>query len=246
MKKESIWLATLCVLMAHGGSVNAAENSAAASSSSTREDFAKDKAGEDPRSFSPVVGNWMVAADGDNRVFVVDGSKWKEGKASAGVADKARALYGDRYAEFLDSVQKYAYFPLAVNKDVQDFANGELTVRFKPISGRIDQAAGIVFNLKQNGDYLVVRANALENNVVLFKYVRGKRNSVKWIRNTPTSSGLWHDLKVTLQGKTVKGYLDGKLYLEHNLEQPVSGKVGLWSKADSVVYFDDFKAAPGS
>ena len=68
-----------------------------------------------------------------------------------------------RAREFLDRVQAYAYFPYTVAKDVDDFRNGEISVRFEGVSGRIDQGAGILFNLKPNGDYLTVRANPLEN-----------------------------------------------------------------------------------
>ncbi|MBL0184912.1 MAG: hypothetical protein IPP97_04165 [Candidatus Obscuribacter sp.] len=207
-------------------------------------DFSGDTVGGEPKTFAPVVGHWMISADQDKKVFTVDGSKWKEGQASATLADKARALYGDRYAEFLDNVKKYAYFPLAVYKDLDDFKAGEISVRFKPIAGHIDQGAGIVFNLKANGDYLVIRANALENNLVLFKYEHGKRSPVKWIRNTPTPTRQWHDLKVVIQGTSVKGYLDGKPYLEDQLKAPVSGKIGLWSKADSVMHFSDFHVKP--
>src|SRR6516165_1537127 len=103
-----------------------------------------------------------IETDEGKKVLVVDGRQWKEGQASAGLADKARALYGERYAEFLDRVQAYAYFPYVVAKDVPDFHNGEMSVRFEGISGRIDQGAGLLFNLKPNGDYLTVRANPLE------------------------------------------------------------------------------------
>jgi hypothetical protein len=67
---------------------------------------------------------------------------------------------------------------------------------------------------------------------------------VKRIRNTPTPSGQWQDLKVRISGPKVEAYLNGKLYLEHTLPAPVSGKIGVWSKADSVVYFDDYRAIP--
>src|SRR5215471_15921765 len=122
-------------------------------------DFSDETVGSEPKSFLSVVGVWRIESDGNNKVLVVDGRQWKEGQASAGLADKARALYGDRYAEFLDRVQAYAYFPYVVAKDVNDFRNGEISVRFEGISGRIDQGAGILFNLKPNGDYLTVRAN---------------------------------------------------------------------------------------
>jgi hypothetical protein len=214
------------------------------SKDATTVDFSLDTVGAEPKAFAAVVGHWLINQDDGKNLLTVDGSKWKEGRASAGIAEKARALYGERYAEFLDNVKKYAYFPLAIYKGTDDFTNGEISIRFKPISGRIDQAGGLVFNLKPNGDYLVLRGNALENNLVLFKYVHGKRSSVKWIRNTPTATRQWHDLKLTIEGVSVKGYLDGNLYLEETLTAPVSGKVGLWSKADSVVHFDQFRVTP--
>jgi hypothetical protein len=207
-------------------------------------DFSDETVGAEPKSFLSVVGVWRIEAEGNNKVLVVDGRQWKEGQASAGIADKARALYGDRYAEFLDRVQAYAYFPYTVAKDVSDFRDGEISVRFEGISGRIDQGAGILFNLKPNGDYLTVRANPLENNLVLWKFEKGKRSSVKWIRDTPTATRQWHDLKVRIAGTKVEGYLDGKLYLEHMLPQPVTGRIGLWSKADSHMYFDDYTVTP--
>src|SRR6516225_1982146 len=158
-------------------------------------DFSNDSVGAEPKSFLSVVGVWRIENDDGKKVLVVDGRQWKEGQTSAGLADKARALDGDRYAEFLDRVQAYAYFPYVVAKDVTDFRDGEISVRFEGISGRIDQGAGILFNLKPNGDYLTVRANPLENNLVLWKFEKGKRSSVKWIRNTPTPTRQWHDLK---------------------------------------------------
>src|SRR6266566_5412085 len=203
-------------------------------------DFSDETVGAEPKSFLNVVGVWRVEQEGAKKVLAVDGRQWKEGQSSAGIADKARALYGERYAEFLDRVQAFAYYPYVVAKDVEDFKNGEITVRFEGLSGRIDQGAGILFNLKPNGDYLTIRANCLENNLVLWKFEKGKRSSVSWVRNAPAATKQWHDLKVRVSGAKVEGYLDGKLYLEHTLPEPVSGRIGLWSKADSHMYFSDY------
>jgi len=203
-------------------------------------DFSSEAVGAEPQSMVPVVGFWRIENDNGKKVLAVDGRQWKEGQSSTGIADKARALYGERYAEFLDRVQVYAYFPYVVAPKVENFTDGEITVRFEGLSGRIDQGAGILFNLKPNGDYLTIRANCLENNLVLWKFENGKRSSVKWVRNTPTATRQWHDLKVRISGTKVEGYLDGKLYLEHTLDQPVSGRIGLWSKADSHMYFTDY------
>jgi hypothetical protein len=203
-------------------------------------DLSGETVGAEPKSFVSVVGFWRVEDDSGKKVLVVDGRQWKEGQSSAGIADKARALYGERYAEFLDRVQAYAYYPYVVAPNVDNFTDGEITVRFEGLSGRIDQGAGILFNLKPNGDYLTIRANCLENNLVLWKFEKGKRSSVNWVRNTPTATHQWHDLKIRISGTKVEGYLDGKLYLEHTLAQPVSGRIGLWSKADSHMYFTDY------
>ncbi len=209
-------------------------------------DFSRDTVGAEPSTLVSVVGIWRIESEGNKKVLAVDGRQWKEGQSSAGIADKARALYGDRYAEFLDRVQAYAYYPYVVSKDVQDFKKGEISVRFEGISGRIDQGAGILFNLKPNGDYLTIRANCLENNLVLWKFEKGKRSSVKWVRDTPTPSRQWHELKVRIDGAKVEAWLDGKRYLEHTLPEPVSGRIGLWSKADSHVYFDDYTVTPSN
>jgi len=203
-------------------------------------DLGGEAVGAEPKSFVPVVGFWRIENDGGKKVLVVDGRQWKEGQSSAGIADKARALYGERYAEFLDRVQAYAYYPYAVAPGIANFTEGEITVRFEGLSGRIDQGAGILFNLKPNGDYLTIRANCLEENLVLWKFEKGKRSSVSWVRNTPTATRQWHDLKVRISGTKVEGYLDGKLYLQHTLTEPVTGRIGLWSKADSHMYFSDY------
>jgi hypothetical protein len=231
-------------IVAFGGIGLAACLDYAAAAEGVKVGFSNETVGAEPTSFLNVVGVWRIEAEADHKVLAVDGRQWKQGQAAAGVADKARALYGERYAEFLDRVQAYAYFPYTVAKDVADFRGGEISVRFEGISGRIDQGAGILFNLKPNGDYLTVRANPLENNLVLWKFENGRRSSVKWIPNTPTATRQWHDLKIRIAGAKVEGYLNGKLYLEHVLPAPVSGHIGLWSKADSHVYFDDYAITP--
>jgi hypothetical protein len=204
-------------------------------------DFQDETIGAQPKSFLPIVGNFSIGAEGDNKVLVIDGRAWKQGQTATGVADRAKTLYGERYGEFLDNVKAFAYYPYAVANGVDDLRQGEISLRFKGISGRIDQGAGILFNLKPNGDYLTVRANPLENNLVLWKFEKGRRSSVKWVRDVPTPTNTWLDLKVVIKGNTVEGYLNGKLYLTHPLAEPVSGKIGVWSKADSHMYIDNYR-----
>ncbi|BBB33466.1 conserved hypothetical protein [Thermotomaculum hydrothermale] len=213
-------------------------------SSVIKVDFDSEKGNKTSSYFASIVGLWHLDRDGDNIVYAVDGRKWARGTMSSGVAEKAKLLYGERYAEFLDNVQAYKYFPLTVFKGIENFTGGEISVRFKGISGRIDQGAGIAFDIKKNGDYLVIRANPLENNLVLFRLKNGRRSVVKWIRNVKTPSKVWHTLKVVIDGRKVYGYLNGKLYLTYTNKTPISGRIGLWSKADSYVFFDDFTVKP--
>ena len=215
-------------------------NSETGSNKSIIYDFSQETVGAMPVSFAPAVGNWIIGIDKENQVLVVDGRKWRQGQAATGLADKARALYGERYAEFLDNVKAYAYYPFAVAQTVENFTDGKISVRFKAIAGRIDQGAGILFDLKSNGDYYALRANPLENNLVLWRFKHGRRSSVSWVRNVKTASRKWHLLQITIDQNLIKGFVNGRQYLTHKLPEPVSGKVGLWTKADSVVYFDDY------
>jgi hypothetical protein len=213
---------------------------ALAASPSFLEDFQNDKVGQDPKSFASLVGDWYVSDERGNKVYAVDGRKWSKGKVASGVADKSRAIYGNRYAEFLDRVQAFAYYPLSIYKPVDNFKNGEISFRFKGVTGRIDQCAGIAFNVKPNGDYLIFRANCLENNIVLWKYERGKRTPIKWVYKIVTPPGHWMTLAMAVRGKRILGRLNGVNVFDFEYTEPIDGKVGLWSKADSVVYFDDF------
>jgi len=205
--------------------------------------FNDDKPGAPPSRFEPVIGDWSVAELGGQRGLMVDGSKWRQGTPSASLADQARRLYGDRYAEFLDGVKAFAFFPLAVYKG--DCPANDLTLSFKfyPQAGRIDQGAGIAWSIAPDGSYWGVRANALEDNLLFFKVVRGKRSILQTVRGVHTETRTWHTLKATLHDKAITVDLDGKEVLQRALEAPASGRCGVWSKADSQVLFDDFTIA---
>jgi hypothetical protein len=210
-----------------------------------RVSLAREVVGREPKSFLPMVGNWVIASDEGKNVVLVDGREWKRGQPSGGLADKARAIYGARHEEFIDNVKAFAYFPIAVAQSVSNFTDGEIAMRFKLIGGTLDRCAGILFNVRSNGDYLAVRYNGTEDNLVLWTFNSGKRSFVKrGSENVPLELGTWHDMKVVVHGTQLQGYLDGKLLLEHTLSEPVSGKVGLWSKTDSMSEFDSFMVSP--
>src|SRR5580693_7873016 len=85
-----------------------------------------DKVGKEPTHFLPMVGQWVVATDEGKKVVMVDGREWKKGQAADGLADKARAIYGATHEEFIDNVKEFAYYPIAVAKDIPNFDNGDI------------------------------------------------------------------------------------------------------------------------
>jgi hypothetical protein len=208
--------------------------------------FNDDKPGAPPAQFAPVIGDWVVAELGGQRGLLVDGSKWRSGTASASLADQARRLYGDRYAEFLDGVKAFAFFPLAVYAGECPAHELTVSLKFYPQAGRIDQAAGIAWSIAPDGSYWGVRANALEDNLLFFKVVRGKRTIVQTVRGVHTETRTWHSLKATLRDQSITVDLDGKAVLKRALEAAPSGRCGVWSKADSQVLFDDVSVGGAS
>src|ERR1700704_3712721 len=204
-------------------------------------DLSKEKAGGESTKFLSVVGNWSIVQDGDKKALAVDGREWMRGQPAGGLAEKARAIYGSRHEEFIDNVKAFAYFPYAVAKDIDDFHDGEISLRFKSVAGQLDRCSGILFNLKPNGDYLAVRFNGMEDNVVLWTFNKGTRKFVKkGSENVPLAMNQWHTLQISVHGTNLQGSLNGKHLLDYTLAEPVSGKVGVWSKTDSVSYFDDY------
>ncbi len=210
-----------------------------------RIDVAQEKPGGEPKNFIPVVGDWFVAQADGRSVLMVDGRKWKNGQPAGGLVDKARAIYGSRHEEFIDNVKAFAYYPYAVAQGVDDFHDGEISMRFQIIDGVLDQCAGILFNVKPNGDYLTVRFNGKEDNLVLWTFNKGVRRFVK--RGTeewPLNMKQWYSMKIVVKGTKLEGYLNDRKLLDYTLSEPVSGKVGVWSKTDSVIYYDDFTVTP--
>jgi hypothetical protein len=118
-----------------------------------------------------------------------------------------------------------------------------ISVRFKPVSGTSDRAAGIIFRVQDQNNYYILRANALEDNVNLYKYERGRRSLIKE-GTVKVPSGVWQELRVEVTGITMRGFLNGRLVVEASDDTFKSGKVGLWTKADSVTCFDNIEITP--
>ncbi|GEJ57127.1 hypothetical protein [Anaeromyxobacter diazotrophicus] len=150
---------------------------------------------------------------------------------------------GDHVLTQLDADGTDYRFPVAI-ADAPRLADLRLEVRCKPVSGKIDQACGLVFRYRDAGDYYVVRANALEDNVNLYKVVNGRRREVEGWRGR-VATGTWHALAVEARGDRLRVYWEGKPILEARDDTfREAGQVGVWTKADSVTSFDALTATP--
>ncbi len=137
-------------------------------------------------------------------------------------------------------------FPVAVVSD-SSARDLKLSVRFKAVSGEVDRAGGLVWRYKDENNYYICRANALENNFRLYRVIGGSRKQFAGA-NLEVTSGQWHTIAVENRGNKFSCYYDGKLAFEAEDDKiQDAGKVGVWTKADSVTHFDDltFEALNG-
>ncbi len=194
-------------------------HSAPTDAASWKWDFESDPAGKPPSGFSFArtgsgrMGRWLVQAEKDSPS-------------------------GTKVLAQLDTDATSYRFPVAVADSVS-LVNLRLSVRCKAVSGKVDQACGLVFRYRDENNYYVVRANALENNVRLYNVKDGKRQQFTgW--GGPVLAASWHALAVELRDDRFQVYWNNKMVIEvRDRTFFESGKVGLWTKADSVTYFDD-------
>lgn len=132
-----------------------------------------------------------------------------------------------------------ATYPVCI-KDDASLKDGFVEVKFKPISGKEDQAGGLIWRAKDSNNYYVARANALEDNITIYDTLNGRRTERKRT-NVKVAPGQWHTLRVDFQGNHFTVTFDGKKALEWDDDKfKEAGKVGVWTKADSITLFDDF------
>lgn len=234
-----------------------------------RVDLANEQVGKPPAAFEPMVGTWVVVRDGRDKVIMVDGRPWVASKDNPTrlLLQTARKLYGTSNEELMDNAKQFAYYPVAVLRGVDNFLDGTISMKFKTIGGESDRCSGILFNVKPNGDWLAIRYNDTENNVALWEFHNGVRRNIKFSdRAKPfmLDRNAWHELKLTVDGARLTGWLDGVEAIQYTLgsepaagrngaanadlfpannpvlRPPVAGRVGLWSKTDSTSYFKDY------
>lgn len=132
-----------------------------------------------------------------------------------------------------------ATYPVCI-KDNTSLKDGFVEVKFKPLAGKEDQAGGVIWRCKDADNYYIARANALEDNVTIYHTIKGKRVSFKNV-DLKVAPAVWHTLRVDFQGNKFTVTFDGKKAIEATDDSfSEAGKVGVWTKADSVTIFDDF------
>jgi hypothetical protein len=135
-------------------------------------------------------------------------------------------------------------FPLAI-LDNLSLRDGDVSVRVKPMSGRANQSGGVVWRYRDPNNYYLARASALENTVALYKVENGRRLQLAPPVRHEIPSSAWTILKVSVKGNRFQVYLDHRRILQGwDNTFAAAGKVGLWTVADSVTYFDDFRVYP--
>jgi hypothetical protein len=132
-----------------------------------------------------------------------------------------------------------ATFPVCIKNDT-NLKDGFVEVKFKPVAGKEDQAGGVIWRVQDANNYYIARANALEDNVTIYHTINGKRVAFKNV-NTKVTSGVWHTLRVDFEGNKFTVTFDRAKVIEATDESFANaGKVGVWTKADSVTEFDNF------
>jgi hypothetical protein len=203
-----------------------AQSSGASDTASHSFNFDADRAGSAPAAFSfgrtgsGAVGRWVTRAESD-------------------APSKPNVL-----AQMDADATDYR-FPVAV-ANAPSLRDLRLSVKCKPVSGKVDQACGLVFRYRDENNYFLTRANALEGNVRLYFVKNGQRKQISSYSGG-VGAGAWHDYVVEARGDHIQVFWDGKKVLDHNDSTfPDAGRIGVWTKADSVTYFDDLTVTPVS
>jgi hypothetical protein len=194
----------------------------AAAGQSAKVDFEKDDAGKPPTGFS----------------FALTG----KGRPGVWIVKKDDQAHGNVLVQTDADTTDYR-FPVAVYDSVTA-KDVDLSVQFKAISGRGDQGAGLVWRYRDQDNYYITRCNALEDNCTIYHVVNGRR--VAFLnQGVKVASNVWHTLKVDAAAEHFVVTFDGRKVLDaKDATFKDAGKVGLRTKADSVVAFDDFSIAP--
>jgi hypothetical protein len=191
-----------------------------------------------------VIGNWSAVDDG-GPALKTDGSAWSGATSREQLTTAMKPFFTAVGDSLVANGTAPGAFPLAVWSGTPNFTNGTIRVQFKMIAGKDDQNAGIVFGLQPNGEYHYIRYNTKDGDVAAWRFANGDR--VRIVHGTATKPlplNTWHELVVRVQGAKVIGTVNGSITMEHTLDKPVTGRVGVWTKRDAVTLFRNYRVEP--
>lgn len=187
-----------------------------------------------------VIGNWTTTENG--RVMTADGAGRSAAMTRAQFETAIRPFFPALSEEMVANGTAPGAFPLALWTGDSAFSSGTLRVQFNMLAGATDQNAGIVFGLQPNGEYHYVRYNTKDGDMAVWRFAKGDRvRIVHGKASTPLPLNAWHELVVRISGRRVVGTVNGTITVEHALERPLTGRVGLWTKRDAVTSFRNFR-----
>lgn len=202
----------------------------------------RDRVGAEPSSFVVLAGNWTVLEEGGERLLRVDGTSWKPGTPPEDLSAKAMVLFPSAAETFGSRVLKGLQFPYAIDRSVGSFSDGEIQVDFRLVGGASDQFASILFGLTGDANHYAYRYNTKDGDTALWKVVDGQRERIHHGGvHLEVPLGEWRTLKMRVNGAQITGWVNDTQTLQFTLPAPVAGKVGLWSKADSVTDYRGFR-----
>jgi hypothetical protein len=158
------------------------------------------------------------------------------------VVEATGAPSGTHVVQQIDPNPADNRFPVLIGSQ-GEYSDLDLSVKGKALSGKVDQGIGLVFRFRDPKSYYVVRANALEDNFRLYRMVNGRRIQFAGA-NVKVPANQWHTLRVIAKGPHIVCYFDGKPLIDAQDKTYTNGKIGLWTKADSVIAFDDLTVTP--
>jgi hypothetical protein len=196
-------------------------------------DFRDDKTNQSPQGFRSTLAG--AGAPGEWKVILEDAPS-----LMAPVTPLARPLGKRPVLAQLARDKTDEHFPLLVYED-ELYGDFTLSTRVKMVDGEAEQMAGIAFRIQDERNYYYVRASALGGTFGLFKVLRGQRVEPPLLKSLPITKGAWHDITVECKGTVVRASLDGQPILSYDdrSEGFMDGKIGFWTKSDSVSYFAD-------
>jgi len=194
--------------------------------------------GDRPLTLVPIAGTWNADYENAQQILTIDGTAAREPHAGA-----LSELFGSDAPAMAKSLAAPAAYPLAVVRDVKMFKAGRLEVQFKLVAGESDQTAGVFFNLHPNGDYCYARYNTKDGNVAIWKFENGARAVlVHGELHEQLPLNQWHTLQVVVAGQSVTATANNRWRAAHTFDTPIAGRIGVWTKQDSVTSFKGFKA----